>query len=132
LELVNEQRAVARFLQQSRHLLPGLLAAEEPRLGVRIAQARGDERHEWRLRTRSALVQIARERLAPGARLTDQHDCGWTGRHLLRLRAQLLHELALADGHCERRAEQPAGLTMPPSGIECPLHRAQQLRERQR
>src|SRR5262249_18162994 len=133
LELVDEQRAVGGFLEQSRYLLPGrLLAAEQARLGVGVAQARGDERHERRGRARAVLVQGAPEGFAARARLADQHHRGRIARHLLRLRAQLLHELALAYGHRQRRAEQPPGLTVTPAGIERALDRAQQLREGQR
>src|SRR6202042_1668493 len=84
-------------------------------------------------RTPSALLmQIARARLAPGARLAHEQHGGGMGRNLLQLSAQLLHEAALADGDDERRRQELPGLAPTLAGIERALHRAQQLRERQR
>ena len=68
LELVDEQRAAGGFLEQPLGA-PGSSRAEQPRLGVGIAQAASDQRHErprWARGT--ALVQVARERLAAASR----------------------------------------------------------------
>ncbi len=109
-----------------------LHAAEEPALRFRLAQAAGDEGDEGRAGTRPTLVQIARERFATGAGLADEQYRGGVTGDLLQLGAQLLHQLALARRHRQRRHQQLARLAAAPAGIERTLHRAQQLRERER
>ena len=117
---------------------PGVRAVRAPRVRTAALSASASRRllaisvHERRGGARAALVQVARERLAARAGLADQQHRRGVGGDLLQLGAQLLHDPALADRHQQRRAEQLARLAVAPAGIERALHRAQQLRERQR
>ena len=133
LDLVNEERAVAGFLQHPGDLgAVALLAPEQACLRVRLAQAARHQGHERCAGARALLVQVAREGFAPGAGLADQQHRRGIARDLLQLGAQLLHDAALADRDGERCAEELAGLAVAAAGIERALHGAQQLGQRQR
>src|SRR5262249_39614014 len=98
--LVNEQRSFAGFLQN-----PGgprsvrLFLPKQTALRIRVAQAAGDQIEKRPTGARTPLVQVTSKGLAPRARLADQQDRGGIRGNLLQLGAQLLHQLALADGH---------------------------------
>ncbi len=127
--LVNEQGAVGNFLQHTRTGRAALLPTKQPVLGIGFPQAAGNQCYEGRGGPRAALVEVTREGLATGAGLAYQEHGRGISRDLLQLRAQLLHDLALADGRQQLWREHLARAAPPLAGIQRPLHRAQQLRE---
>src|SRR6185437_10210006 len=133
LDLVNEQGPVGGFFEQPVAApAVGVVAAEQPALGIRFAQAAGDESQKRPPGPGTALVQVTRERLAAGPGLAGQQHGGGVAGDLLQLGAQLLHDLAFAHRHHERRHEELAGLAPAFARIQRALDGAQQLGERQR
>ncbi len=74
-------------------------------------------------------MEITRKGLATGPRLPYQEHGRGIARDLLQLGAQLLHDLALANGRQQLWRKHLARPATTFTGIECPLDRTQQLRE---
>ncbi len=77
-------------------------------------------------------MQVARECLAPRARLADQQHRRFVGSNLLHLFAQLVHQAALADRRDQRRNQGALCLPAPAPRLERMFDGAQQLGDRQR